>query len=99
MPKVYVLNRGAHDYSMAERFGELVYLSDGMLGRVATGQMYRMLYEGLADAQPEDFILLSSLTTLCSIATGIMVAKHGAVNLLLFHKNAYVSRRINFNKE
>ena len=99
MPKVFVLNRGAHDYTKAGRFGELVYISDGMLSKLSTGIMYRMLNEHLAQSEPDDYIVLSSLTTLCSIACGIMAAKHGKVNMLIFTNDDYVSRQINFNKE
>lgn len=97
MSKVYVLNRGSHDYSQAERFGEIVYLTDGMLSKLATGVMYRVLSEAFKDSQPSDYILLSSLTTLCSLAVALFAVQHGRVNLLIYHQENYIVRKIVFN--
>lgn len=99
MAKVYVLNRGAHDYSQAERFGELVYVTDGLLSKLATGVMYRTLEKAFADSEPTDYILLSSLTTLCSLAVALFAVLHGRVNLLIYHQDGYVLRKLMFNKE
>ena len=99
MPKVYVLNRGAHDYSKASHFGTLVYVSDGMLAKLSTGVMFRMLQDAFKDSSPDDYILLSSLTTLCVVACSMFAVKHGKVNLLIFSGDDYISRQINFHKE
>lgn len=96
MAKVFVLNRGAHDYSRAERFGELVYLTDGMLAKNATSVMFRIMREAFKDSAPEDFIVISSLSTLCSIACSEFSIKHGKLNLLLFNGEDYICRNIKF---
>ena len=98
MPKVFILNRGSHDYSQAARFGELTYISDGMLDKLSTGVMFRILQEAFKNSCPEDYILLSSLTTLCSIATAMFSSMHGCVNLLIFHQDNYVVRRVSFSQ-
>ena len=83
MPKVYILNRAAHDFSDAERFGELVYCTEGSLDKTDLQQMYRELSYALRDSEACDYILLTSLTSLCSIACAIFATTHGGLNLLI----------------
>lgn len=99
MPKVFVLNRGSHDYEKASRFGELVYVTDGMLSKLSVGTMYRTLMDAFKNSQPSDYILLSSLTTLCAIATALFAVQHGRLNLLIYHNGDYVMRQILFHKD
>lgn len=95
MAKVYVVNRGGHDYSSAQRFGTLVYCTEGQLSKYDTAQMYRQLMTCLADSGPDDFILLTSLTTLCSVAAAIFAVKHHRVNFLIHRKEeGYVERTV-----
>lgn len=95
MPKVYILNRGGHDYSAAERFGELVVLSDGILPRENTSHMVRVLAP-IRESSPHDYILLSSLSIMCSIACSMFALRHGKLNILIFKGVSYVERRIDF---
>ncbi len=98
--KVYVINRASHDYSGAERYGELVYLSDGPINRYATNKIYRMLSDVLKDSSPGDYILLTGLTIMTSIACSIFSVMHGRLNLLLFRPASYTyaERRLMFNE-
>lgn len=97
MTKVYVVNRGGHDYSAASRFGTLVYCTEGILSKYDTGQMFRELLASMADSEPEDYILLTSLTTLCSVAAAIFAHQHGRVNFLIYKDNDYVERKLTFD--
>jgi hypothetical protein len=99
MPKVYVINKGPHDYSEAEHFGELVFCSDGEVDRYDLAQMFRQLTTALEDSEQEDYLLLTSLTTLCSVASAIFAAKHGQLNVLLFKSGSYISRSLHFYDE
>jgi len=94
---VYILNRGAHNYTDAERFGEIVFCTDGELDRYDTSQMYRKLSAAMEDSEEEDYILLTSLTSLCSIACSIFAHKHGCLNLLIHKDAGYVERKLVFN--
>lgn len=98
-PRVYITNRGGHDFSPAERFGMLYYCSDGDLDKWDINQMYRQMSEALEDSEPEDYILLTSLTSLCSVACATFAARHGRLNLLIFKDGDYVARTLVFNKE
>lgn len=97
MPKVYVVNRGPHNYSEAERFGSLVYCTDGSLDKYDTAQMYRELCDAMYDSKAEDFILLGSLTSLCCVACSIFVAKHWCINLLIHRSDGYINRSLYLN--
>ena len=96
MPLVYILNRGAHNYTDAERFGELIFCTDGSLDRYDTSQMYRELREAMLESHEDDYILITSLTSLCSIACAIFVSKHKALNLLIHKDSGYVERKLVF---
>jgi hypothetical protein len=95
-PNVYVLNRGPHDYSKAQRFGRLVYMSDGMLPKFNTGTIFRMVQEFLSNSQSTDYIVLSSLSVLQAIASAYFTHKHGVLNLLIFKDGDYVARTLKF---
>ena len=97
MAKVYIVNAGAHDYSDAKDFGELIFCTTGSLDKFDTSQMFREVSEAMYDSEPEDYILLTSLTSLCSVASGIFAAKHNRLNLLLFKGDSYIARSIHFN--
>jgi hypothetical protein len=98
-PKVFVVNKGAHDHTDAERFGEIVYLSIGKMQRYATSKMYREFVEKMKHSSDEDYILLTGLSVMSSIACAIYARKHGRLRLLLFkvplgNKGYYVVREI-----
>lgn len=97
--RVYIVNRGGHDFSAAERFGTLWYCSDGELDKWDINQMYRQMSSALEDSEPEDYILLTSLTSLCSVTCGVFAARHGRLNLLIYKDNDYVARTIILDKE
>lgn len=96
MTKVYIPNKGAHDYSKAVRYGELVYCTEGVLGKYNISHMIRQCKESMEDSQEGDFILLTSLTSLCSVVCSIFVLKHRRLNLLIFKDGDYVERRVIF---
>ncbi len=98
MSKVYVLNKGAaHDFSAAEEYGELIYCTHGRLQKYDVGQMVRECSDAMSESMPDDFILLTSLTTLCSVACSLFAVKHNLLNLLIYKDDKYVVRKIDFN--
>lgn len=91
---VYILNRGPHDYTPAEQFGSLEFCTSGSIDRNDIAQMYRECSSAMRDSQPDDYIVLTSLASLCSVACSIFAMKHGQLNLLIFHDGAYIERTI-----
>ena len=92
--KVFVVNKSGHDFKDAERFGELVFLSQGKMDRYGITSVYREFVEILDKSDTDDYILLTGLTSMCSIACSIFAFKWGCLNLLLFKNNRYVERRL-----
>jgi hypothetical protein len=90
--RVYVLSDGGHDYRAAERFGRVTICSTGQLSKDDISQMYRILTDSFADAREDDFILVSSLTSLCMVASAIMANRFGQVHLLIYHDGRYEAR-------
>lgn len=87
--RVFILNDGGHDYSGASEFGEVVVCTEGVIPKNDIHQMYRLLNPHLEDADRGDLILISSLASLCSVATAIMAANHGEVHYLVFSNGRY----------
>lgn len=94
MPKVFIPNKGAHDFSDAERYGELVFVTKGELSKFACGTMARCWASALNTATKDDFIAVSSLTTLCTIGAALFARKFGTLNLLIFRNGKYMARHM-----
>ena len=95
--KVFVVNAGGHNYSDAERFGEIVFCTHGAVDRFDINQMYRECAEAMKDAVEEDYILITSLSSLCSIARAIHAAKFKQLHLLLYRDGQYTAKSLMFN--
>lgn len=90
--KVYIVSNGGHDYSDAKRYGDLVFLTDEVIRKDDIAQMYRVLSPILDEAEPDDMLLISSLTSLCVVATAILSARFGELHLLLYKDGRYEQR-------
>lgn len=102
MPKVYIPNRSFHDFSEAAKYGELVYLTEGLVKPgTSVNQLYRLLNERLADSEPEDMLLVCSLSILNAVAASLLTHKHGAVNYLIYRQRtgSYKKYRIKLGEE
>ena len=97
LPVVFVPNKGAHDYKDALKYGKLVFLTSGVVERYQTNTIYRTLIQGMADAQEDDYLLISSLSILNSIISAILARKFGKVNFLLFCNGKYIERTVDFD--
>ena len=95
--KVFIVSNGGHDYSDAERFGEIVFCTEGVIRKDDVSQMYREINEALSHATADDYILVSSLTSMCMVAAGIFADRFGELHLLLFKDGQYVDRDVIFN--
>lgn len=95
--RVYVPNKGVHDYSDAWNFGEVIFCTEGFVNRKDLLTMQAELTEALHDAEPDDFILLTSLNALCSVACSIFAHRFGRLNLLIFEEGKYLERFLTFD--
>lgn len=94
MSKVFIINKSAHNFSKTRKYGEQVYLSEGLMDRYATNNIHRQFYHLLKDSSPDDYIVLCSLNVMNSIACAIFTKLHGRLNLLLYKKGNYVERNL-----
>lgn len=92
--RVYIMNNGGHDYSAAKKFGELYFISDELIDREDTAQMYRVIDNAMRDSTGDDYILISSLTSMCSIACAYFAARHGELHLLIHQRGEYILRDV-----
>lgn len=92
MANVYIVNKSSHNFSPAEEYGELVFLSEGSMNRYGTNNMVREFGEVMKGSSPSDYIVPCSLNVMNAIACAIFAHKHGVLNLLLFRGGEYVER-------
>lgn len=94
MARVFIPNKGAgHDYSGAEEIGDLVYVTEGLINPFNTGALVRYWTQALEDSSPGDWIVMTSLNTICSIGAFLFGARHGQLNLLIFKRDGTYERR------
>lgn len=92
--KVYIVNRAGHDFSRAEEFGELVFLTEGPINRFSLTAMYRIFNEGLEDSHKDDYILPTGYSIMTMVAAIIFSHMHGKINVLLYKDNKYMARSL-----
>lgn len=92
--KVYIVAKGLHSWTAAEQYGELVFLSTSPIGRTGVSNMVRLFAPKLKGSDPEDYIIITGLTVMCSIACTLFALRHKRLNLLLFDAagDKYVKR-------
>lgn len=86
MRRVFVPNRSHHDFSSAERYGKLVFLTEGYLNRFNINHIFRMCSQAMADAEADDYLLVSSLSVVVAAASAIMADRFGRVNYLIWDR-------------
>ena len=96
MPTVYIPNKSAHDFSPAEKFGTLSYVTVGSIDRFKVNTLYRIFMEAMEEAIPDDFVMVSSLPILVAIPSMIMARRFGIVHFLMFrpNDNSYMERTV-----
>lgn len=90
--RVFIVNKSSHDFKEAEKYGEVIFLSEGSMNRYATNSMMRQFKEAMKNSEAGDYIVPCSLNVMNSIACAIFARKHGTLNLLLFKDNVYIER-------
>ena len=89
---VYIVNKSSHDFSAAEKFGKIVFLSEGPMNRYSTNNMHRIFSDALKDSTKGDYIVPCALNVMNSIACALFAHLHGGLNLLLYKNGYYVER-------
>lgn len=101
MAKVLVINKSCHDFSPAEQYGKLIYMSEGVLERFSTTKMFRTFKPFIDESTPDDLILVTGMTNMSVIVCSMFAHKHGRINLLLYKEQRtggrYLKRTVIFN--
>ena len=87
--KVFICNKGGYDYGKACSFGDIVYITSGQLNIDDLNSMYRKSKKALKDSSPEDFILITGLSSFTIILSCLFSAKFGKVNWLMQSHGEY----------
>jgi hypothetical protein len=94
MPNVFIVNKSAHDFSKAYNFGNVSFLSEGIMNRYSTNNMHRQFSTVMKDSTKHDYIVPCSMNVMNCIACAIFAKKHGTLNLLLFKNGDYIERNL-----
>lgn len=82
--KVYVTNYAGHDYSVAEKFGKLVFVTRGYISFQSLDRVKYAVSEGIKGSEPEDYLLLSGTSIICVLAAIAWYHLHKYVRLLVW---------------
>lgn len=85
LPKIYVVNKGCHDFSSASEIGTLIYLTEGKYNLLSIGAIYRQMQPILSSSDEEDYILVCGPTVMNIVATSLFISLHSRLNLLIYH--------------
>jgi len=97
MAKVYVVNNANYDYSKAEQYGELIYVTRGKLPIFKTNTVRAMLEKGLVKFTKDDYLLISGPAIVSVMAATILYNNFDTVKFLVFDakQQDYVVRHLN----
>lgn len=101
MKTVYVVNDSGHDYSKAEKFGRLVFMSTRSIYKTHVTKMYKKFKRFINESGREDYLLISGPSLMNVIACSMFARKHGKLNLLIWDEDpktkkfGYISRTVN----
>ena len=95
--KVFIPNKGGHDYSRAAEFGEIVFVTEGTQNRFAVANLYRAFIDAMVDSDKMDYFVPSSMNILNAIGAAVFARKHGRLNFLLFREGEYIEREVDID--
>lgn len=100
MATVYIVSNAGHDYSTAQRFGEIKFLCGDKVNVFAADRLVKDLHEQLKDSTPNDYLLPSGNSLATCAAFAILMGKHGSVNHMIysFRNKMYEVRTISIRQ-
>lgn len=97
--QVWVVNNAGHDFTNAEKYGDLMqYLTHGRVNVFNPQKLAHEFKAKMATYNENDWLLLSGGTVLNCVATAVVMAKFGKVKMLIFDaiKRDYVPQTLTF---
>ena len=97
MPKVYIPNQNLNDYSNAERWGDLVYVTQGHIRLTDIDDILGSVDELLDDSEPGDYIIMAGPYSITAILCTVFALKHNCLNILIYVNGKYVERKLDLS--
>lgn len=97
-PRVYISNFGGHDFSPAEKWGELQFITRGFISFQSLDRLKFQIAQGILDSSPDDYLLLSGTNIINVVAALLWFELHEKVNILNFDKTMNDYRLITITK-
>ena len=99
MARVFIPANQGHDYSRADAYGTIHFVTEEPLPTSNFGHMRDLWRRALVNSSKEDWIVVSSLASHLAIGSAIFARRHGRLNLLVFDGGDYVGRTIVLQEE
>lgn len=98
-PRVFVVNWSGHDFSKAEKYGEIIKLTEGLVNIFNPERLLHFYLTKLKEKKFNfriDYILISG-SPVVNLLLGIALENYESVNLLIYDakKANYVERNLN----
>lgn len=99
--RVFVTNLGFHDYTPAERWGELVAVTSGRENLKNTDRLEWEMQQVLKKMTDNDYLCISGSPVLAAIAVGFVLRRFGYVDLLFWDAlySDYRYRKFTFDEK
>jgi hypothetical protein len=85
-PTVWVSNFSGHNYSDAERFGPIRFITEGYVSLRYLDRVFDEVVKGSADTHKDDYFLLSGMNLINVLAVLVWYNKHKKIKLLIWDK-------------
>jgi hypothetical protein len=80
--KVLVTNHSGYPYEAAEKFGEIIFMTNGYIKLDDLDKIRSKLVQFIAQTEATDYLVLSGNNVLCALAVLAWKERHGYVNIL-----------------
>lgn len=99
MSKVFIANYSAHDYSSAEQYGEIHYITKGYVSFYSLDRVRVGITQNILKTSPDDYLLLSGTSLICTMAGMIWILIHGKINILTWDSKKKAYRPLTITRE
>lgn len=82
MTKVWITNYAGHDFSPAEKYGTLEYITKGYVSFQSLDRVKYHIAESLSASSPDDYLLISGRPIISVLAVLIWFQMHHQVKIL-----------------
>lgn len=85
-PRVFITNYSGHDYTKAESYGEIRFVTKGFISFQSLDRVRFQVADSLKETRPDDWLLLSGASIVNVLAVVFWLSMHGRVKLLNYDK-------------